>query len=61
MYQSLSPVNDKMNFMNATQPDLLLNETTDGDVGVALNLSLEALGAEEQRIRWDGSQAMGAI
>jgi hypothetical protein len=47
--------------MNATQPDLLLNETTDGDVGVALNLSLEALGAEEQRIRWDGLLAMGAI
>jgi hypothetical protein len=38
-----------------------LNETTDGDVGVALNLSLEALGAEEQRIRWDGLLAMGAI
>ncbi len=44
--------------MKATQPDLLVNETTDGDVGVALSLSLEALGAEEQRIRWEGSQAM---
>lgn len=44
--------------MKATQPDLLLNETNDGDVGVALSLSLEALGAEEQRIRWEGSQAM---
>lgn len=44
--------------MKATQPAPLLNETTDGDVGVALSLSLEALGAEEQRIRWEGSQAM---
>ena len=44
--------------MKAPSPDLLISETTDGDVGVALNLSLEALGAEEQRIRWEGSQAM---
>lgn len=44
--------------MKATQPDLLLNEATNGDVGVALSLSLEALGTEEQRIRCEGSQAM---
>lgn len=35
-----------------------LRQTIEGDVGVALSLSLEALGAEEQRIRWEGSQAM---
>ena len=44
--------------MRTNQTVLLDNETTDGDVGVALSLSLEALGAEEQRIRWEGSQAM---
>lgn len=40
------------------KPDLLLNQTPDGDVGVALNLLREALGAEEKRIREEGSQAM---
>ncbi len=44
--------------MKATQPDLLLNETPDGDVGAALNLLREALGEEEKRIRSEGSQAM---
>lgn len=41
-----------------SQPERLFTGASDGDVGVALSLSLEALGAEEQRIRWEGSQAM---
>ena len=44
--------------MKTTQSKLILNDAPDGDVGVALNLSLEALGAEVQRIRLEGSQAM---
>jgi len=44
--------------MKATNPELLSNETPDGDVGVALNLLREALGEEEKRIRGEGSQAM---
>lgn len=41
-----------------SQPERLFTGASDGDVGVALSLSLEALGAEEQRIRWEGSQAI---
>jgi restriction system protein len=44
--------------MSTIQPDKLLTEPSDGDVGVALNLLREALGEEEKRIRWEGSQAM---
>lgn len=44
--------------MKANQPELLLNENDQGDVGAALQLLREALGEEEKRIRWEGSQAM---
>jgi hypothetical protein len=44
--------------MKTNQSKLILNETPDGDVGVALNLLREALGEEEKRIRGEGSQAM---
>lgn len=44
--------------MKTNQSKLILNETPDGDVGVALNLLREALGDEEKRIRGEGSQAM---
>ena len=44
--------------MNAKQPDLLLRETSEGDVVAALSLLREALGEEEHRIRLEGSLAM---
>jgi hypothetical protein len=44
--------------MNAKQPDLLLNETSEGDVVAALSLLRETLGTEQKRIYWEGSQAM---
>lgn len=44
--------------MKVTQPDLTLTNTSDSDVVAALSLLREALGEEEKRIRWEGSQAM---
>lgn len=44
--------------MKANQSELLLNANDQGDVGAALQLLREALGEEEKRIRWEGSQAM---
>ena len=41
--------------MNATQQDLLLNETSEGDVVAALSLLRETLGTEQKRIYWEGS------
>jgi restriction system protein len=41
-----------------TQPDLLLNKTSEGDVVAALGLLRETLGTEQKRIYWEGSQAM---
>lgn len=44
--------------MNATQHDLLLSETSEGDVVAAMSLLRETLGTEQKRIYWEGSQAM---
>lgn len=44
--------------MKASQQDLLLEETSKGDVVAALSLLRETLGTEQKRIYWEGSQAM---
>ena len=44
--------------MKPIQQDLLIDETSDGDVGAALGLLRGALYEEELRIRTEGAQAM---
>ena len=44
--------------MKAIQQDILLDETSEGDVVAALGLLRETLGTEQKRIYWEGSQAM---